>query len=247
MCGIAGLVDLSGSQSVPAGVVQRMTQAILHRGPDEEGYFQRAGVALGSRRLSIVGLADGQQPVYNEERTVAAVFNGEFFDYLEKKAELAARGHRFVTHCDTEILPHLWEEHAEGMSERLRGQFAFALWDERQRALLLARDRFGICPLYWSRQGDWLLFASEIKALLASGLVPSRPDLRGIDHIFTFAAMPGPVTCFKGCSSCRQGIICGSFRGTIGARAPILLKSPTGSWISRIQAKRIPAGTRRRW
>ena len=198
MCGIAGIVDLAGSRIIPDGIIQRMTQAIIHRGPDEEGYFQHPGVVLGSRRLSIVGLADGQQPVANEDRSVSVVFNGEFFDYLERRTELEARGHRLVTHCDTEIVPHLWEETQEGVFERLRGQFALALWDERRRRLVLGRDRFGICPLYWTRQGDWLLFASEIKALLASGLVPARPDLRGIDHIFTFAALPGPTTCFEG-------------------------------------------------
>jgi len=198
MCGIAGIVDLAGDRSVPEGVVRRMTQAIIHRGPDEEGYFARPGVALGSRRLSIVGLADGQQPVSNEDRNASVVFNGELFDYLEKKMELESRGHRFVTHCDTEVIPHMWEENGEEMFERLRGQFAIALWDERKHCLMLGRDRFGICPLYWTRQGDWLLFASEIKALLASGMVPARPDPRGIDHIFTFAAMPGPITCFEG-------------------------------------------------
>jgi asparagine synthase (glutamine-hydrolysing) len=198
MCGIAGIVDLAGSRIVADGIIQRMTQAIVHRGPDEEGYYQRRGVVLGSRRLSIVGLADGQQPVANEDRSVSVVFNGEFFDYPEQRAELESRGHRLVTHCDTEIVPHLWEENQEGVFERLRGQFALALWDERRHRLVLGRDRFGICPLYWTRQGDWLLFASEIKALLASGLVPARPDLRGIDHIFTFAAMPGPTTCFEG-------------------------------------------------
>jgi asparagine synthase (glutamine-hydrolysing) len=198
MCGIAGIVDLAGNRSIANGIAQSMTQAIIHRGPDEEGYFQRPGVVLGSRRLSIVGLADGQQPVANEDRTVSVVFNGEFFDHLEKRAELEARGHRLVTHCDTEIIPHLWEESQEGMFERLRGQFALALWDERRHRLILGRDRFGICPLYWTRQGDWLLFASEIKALLASGMVSARPDLRGIDHIFTFSALPGPITCFEG-------------------------------------------------
>jgi asparagine synthase (glutamine-hydrolysing) len=198
MCGIAGILDLAGKRAIANGIVQKMTQALIHRGPDEEGYFQGPGVALGSRRLSIVGLADGQQPVFNEDRSVAAVFNGEFFDYLEKRAELEARGHRLVTHCDTEIIPHLWEETQEGFFEQLRGQFALALWDERRHRLVLGRDRFGICPLYWTRQSEWLLFASEIKALLASGLVTARPDRRGIDHIFTFSALPGPITCFEG-------------------------------------------------
>ncbi len=182
-----------------------MARAIIHRGPDEEGFYFRPGLALASRRLSIVGLADGQQPVTNEEGNVTAVFNGELFDHLEKRAQLEARGHRLIKHCDTEIIPHLWEEHQQGMFERLRGQFAIALWDERQRRLVLGRDRFGICPLYWSRQGDWLLFASEIKALLASGMVPARPDRRGIDHIFSFSALPGPITCFENVQLLRAG------------------------------------------
>src|ERR1700738_4578310 len=217
MCGIAGIVDLAGNRAIAMGIVQRMTQAIIHRGPDEQGYFQHPGVALGSRRLSIVGLADGQQPVTNEDRTVFVVFNGEFFDYPERRAELKSRGHRLVTHCDTEIIPHFWEETQAGMFKHLKGQFAFALWDDRRRCLVLGRDRFGIAPLYWTRQGDWLLFASEIKALLASGMVPAEPDLRGIDHIFTFAALPGPITCFKGVQLLPAGhylqIVAGSDHG----------------------------------
>ena len=175
-----------------------MARALLHRGPDEEGFFERPGLALASRRLSIVGLADGQQPVANEDRSVFVVFNGELFDHRERRADLEKRGHRLVTHCDTEIIPHLYEEHQEGMWERLRGQFAIALWDDRRRQLHLGRDRFGIAPLFWSRQGDWLLFASEIKGLLASGMVPARPDRRGLDHVFSFSAVPGPRTCFEG-------------------------------------------------
>lgn len=200
MCGIAGLIDLAGKRSPSESVVRAMARAITHRGPDEEGFFLHPGIALISRRLSIVGLADGQQPVTNEDERVHAVFNGEFFDHIEKRHELEARGHRLVKSCDTEILPHLWEEHGVGMFERLRGQFAIALWDERQRRLVLGRDRFGICPLYWTRQDGWLIFASEIKSLLASGMVPARADPRGIDHIFTFSALPGPRTCFEGIS-----------------------------------------------
>jgi asparagine synthase (glutamine-hydrolysing) len=198
MCGIAGIIDLAGQRPVPDGTIQRMARALLHRGPDEEGFLTRPGLALASRRLSIVGLADGQQPIANEDRNIFVVFNGELFDYIEQKEQLRKRGHKLVTHCDTEIIPHLWEDYAEKMWEQLRGQFAVALWDERKRQLHLGRDRFGIAPLFWSRQGDWLLFASEIKGLLASGIVPVRPDPRGIDHIFTFSAMPGPRTCFEG-------------------------------------------------
>jgi asparagine synthase (glutamine-hydrolysing) len=202
MCGIAGIVDLSGKRPVPAGALEAMARAIVHRGPDEDGFLEAPGLGLASRRLSIVGLADGRQPIGNEDRSVFVVYNGELFDYPEKKAELEARGHRFGTHCDTELIPHLWEDHQEAMLEKLRGQFALALWDRRRERLILARDRFGICPLYWMRQraagGEWLLFASEIKALLASGLVEPRPDHRGINHLFTFFALPGPVTCFEG-------------------------------------------------
>lgn len=192
------MLDLAGERDVPEDVVRRMAAAIIHRGPDEEGFLWRPGVGLASRRLSIVGLADGQQPMSNENRSIHVVFNGELFDHVEKRKELADRGHHLTTHCDTEIIPHLWEDHQQGMFEKLRGQFSIALWDENQRLLTLGRDRFGIAPLFWTRQGDWLFFASEIKALLASGMVPAKPDLRGIDQIFTFSALPGPITCFEG-------------------------------------------------
>jgi asparagine synthase (glutamine-hydrolysing) len=198
MCGIAGIVNLTEPSAIDPQIVRRMADAITHRGPDEDGYFFRPGLAFANRRLSIVGLADGKQPISNEDRTVSVVFNGELFDYREVKAQLEGKGHRFRTHCDTELIPHLYEDHGEAVFEKLRGQFAIALWDERKQQLLLARDRFGICPLYWTRQGDLLLFASEIKALLASGLVPAKADPRGINHVFTFFATPGPVTCFEG-------------------------------------------------
>jgi asparagine synthase (glutamine-hydrolysing) len=202
MCGIAGIVDLTGRRAPPAGALEAMAAAITHRGPDEDGFLEAPGLGLASRRLSIVGLADGRQPISNEDRNVFVVYNGELFDYPEQRKELEGRGHRFATHCDTELVPHFWEEYREGMLERLRGQFALALWDQRNQRLVLARDRFGICPLYWTRQatpaGEWLLFASEVKALLASGMVSARPDPRGLNHIFTFFAVPGPTTCFEG-------------------------------------------------
>jgi asparagine synthase (glutamine-hydrolysing) len=147
MCGIAGIVNLTGSTAIDPEIVRRMADAIFHRGPDEDGYFFRPGLAMANRRLSIIGLADGRQPMHNEDRSVSVVFNGELFDYPEVRTELIAKGHQFRTHCDTELIPHLWEEHGEGMLERLRGQFAIALWDGPQRLLVLARDRFGICPL----------------------------------------------------------------------------------------------------
>jgi asparagine synthase (glutamine-hydrolysing) len=202
MCGIAGMFDLSGTRPLPAGALQAMAAALVHRGPDEDGFLERPGLGLASRRLSIVGLKDGRQPISNEDSSISVVFNGELFDFPEKRAALERRGHVLSTHCDTELLPHLWEEHGEDFFEHLQGQFAFALWDTRSRRLVLGRDRFGICPLYWTRQrlgdGEWFLFASEIKALLASGMVQARADVRGINHAFTFFALPGPVTCFEG-------------------------------------------------
>src|SRR4051812_37699206 len=198
MCGIAGIIDLVGQRRAPADALRRMAAAITHRGPDEEGFLEEPGISLASKRLSIVDLADGQQPMTNEDRSICVVFNGELFDYVERREELIKEGHSFRTHCDTEIIPHLFEDHGEGMWERLRGQFAIALWDTRTRQLHLGRDRFGIAPLFWSRQGDWLLFASEIKSLLASGMVRPRPDRKGLDHVFTFSAVPGPRTCFEG-------------------------------------------------
>jgi asparagine synthase (glutamine-hydrolysing) len=218
MCGIAGIVNLTGPTGVDHAIVRRMANAILHRGPDEDGFFFRPGLAMASRRLSIVDLADGRQPVHNEDSSVTVVYNGELFDYPEMRTELIARGHKLRTHCDTELLPHLWEDHGVRMLEKLRGQFAIALWDERHRQVVLARDRFGICPLYWTQQklpeGEFLLFASEIKALLASGLVPARPDARGINHVFHFFALPGPVTCFVGVNCLLPGRYLRIFAGS---------------------------------
>ena len=205
MCGIAGAIDLRGPRLLPEATLRAMADAILHRGPDEDGYFRRGGVSMANRRLSIVGLFDGRQPISNEDGTISVVFNGELFDYPERRAELEANGHIFQTHCDTELFPHLWEEHGEAMFEHLRGQFAVAIYDGRQRRVILARDRFGICPLYWAQRDGWLTFGSEIKAMLASGLLPVRPNLRGINHVFTFFAMPGPVTCFDGVSALLPG------------------------------------------
>jgi len=205
MCAIAGIIDLVDQRPVPPEAVRAMAAVLTHRGPDEDGFLERPGMALASRRLSIVGLADGRQPLTNEDRSVFVVFNGELFDYPKMRAALESRGHRFVTHCDTEVLPHLWEDEHESMFEQLRGQFALALWDQRQQRLVLGRDRFGICPLYWARQDGWLVFASEIKALFASGVVKARPDPRGLDQAFTFFALPGPVTCFAGVSALLPG------------------------------------------
>lgn len=206
MCGIAGLIDLTGQRRpLPPGALQAMADSIIHRGPDEDGFFERPGLGLANRRLSIVGLSDGKQPIANEDGSVSVVFNGEFFDYPEEKTRLEARGHRFRTHCDTELIPHNWEDCQEGMFDHLKGQFAIALWDEKRQRVILARDRFGICPLYWAKQDGWLLFGSEIKAILASGLIEPKADVRGISQVFNFFAIPGPPTCFAGIQLLQPG------------------------------------------
>lgn len=205
MCGIAGIIDLNGQRPVDPMVLERMGEAIVHRGPDEFGYLREPGLGFASRRLSIIGLDDGRQPIYNEDRSVAVVYNGELFDYREQRAQLENRGHRFRTSCDTEILVHLWEDHGEDMIRQLRGQFAFALVDLNQRLVILARDRVGICPLFWAKRDGWLYFGSEIKALLASGRIDPQVDIRGIDHIFSFFGISSRRTMFRDVSAVYQG------------------------------------------
>ncbi|MBI3467780.1 MAG: asparagine synthase (glutamine-hydrolyzing) [Planctomycetes bacterium] len=205
MCGIAGMFDLRDRRLADRATLQAMTEAIRHRGPDDSGFHVEPGIGLGSRRLSIIDLIGGRQPISNEDGSVWVAFNGELFDYPEIRRRLLARGHRLKTRCDTESIVHLWEDHGEQMFQYLRGQFAFALWDARKRCLILARDRVGICPLYWSQQGDWLLFGSEVKALLASGRVAPKVDVHGIDHLFTFFCQPAARTCFAGVSALLPG------------------------------------------
>jgi asparagine synthase (glutamine-hydrolysing) len=205
MCGIAGVVDLKGVNEPDRAQVGRMATALRHRGPDGVGYLIAPGIGMGNRRLAIVGVTNGQQPIFNEDGTVGVIANGELFDYPELKAELRARGHVFSSDSDTELIVHLYEEHGEGLFEHLKGQFAFVLVDFARCLVLLGRDRVGICPLHWSRQGDRLYFGSEIKALFASGAVRPALDPRGLDQIFTFFAMGTQRTMFEGVQSLRPG------------------------------------------
>jgi asparagine synthase (glutamine-hydrolysing) len=220
MCGIFGIIDLKGRRSVPLSVLKRAADAMLHRGPDEDGYLQRPGFGFASRRLSIVGLADGQQPVFNEDKSIAAIFNGEIFDHDDWRQRLRGLGHTLTTHCDTELFPHMWEQYEEDMFEKFNGQFAVALFDERKQKFILARDRFGICPLYWTRTTrfgtDWLVFGSEIKTILATGLVEPKPNRNGIDALFNFLAIPGPDSCFEGINILPPGKFLTISRGRIG-------------------------------
>jgi asparagine synthase (glutamine-hydrolysing) len=205
MCGIAGVIDLRGSREPDNVMVRHMASALRHRGPDDDGFMFAPGVGMGNRRLAIVGVTNGRQPIFNETGKIGVIGNGELFDYPEQKAQLEAKGHVFRTCSDTEIIVHLYEDHGEDMFQHLKGQFAFVLIDIEQRQVLLARDRVGICPLHWSRQGDWLYFGSEIKALLASHAVSPELDPRGLDHIFTFFAMGTRRTMFQGIESVAPG------------------------------------------
>src|SRR5262245_16249310 len=205
MCGIAGAIDLTGERAFPQQRLLAMTAAIAHRGPDDEQVHVEPGVALGARRLSIIDLAGGRQPIANERGDVWVAFNGELFEYPELREELLARGHRLATRCDTEAWVHLYEDLGEGMFAKARGQFAVSLWDRPNRTLILGRDRVGICPLYYTERDGWLLWGSEVKALLASGMVPASPDRKGIDHLFSFFCAGTTRTFFEGVTSLAPG------------------------------------------
>jgi asparagine synthase (glutamine-hydrolysing) len=205
MCGIAGAIDLNGTREFSRARLFAMTGAIAHRGPDDEQVHVEPGVALGARRLSIVDLAGGRQPIANERGDVWVAFNGELFEYPELRQELLSRGHTLATRCDTEAWVHLYEDLREGMFEKARGQFAVSLWDRNERTLILGRDRVGICPLYYAESDGWLIWGSEVKAILASGLVAARPDPKGIDHLFTFFCAGTSRSFFEGVKSLPPG------------------------------------------
>ena len=175
-----------------------MCEVIRHRGPDDEGIHVEAGVGLGMRRLSIIDLSTGQQPIHNEDRSIWLVFNGEIYNYRELRAELEAAGHAFYTSSDTETIVHAYEEWGEGAFRRLRGMFGIALWDRPRRTLLLARDRAGIKPLHYTERGGRLYFGSEIKSLLAAGAVDREIDLEALDHYLSFLYAPRDRSLFKG-------------------------------------------------
>jgi asparagine synthase (glutamine-hydrolysing) len=197
MCGIAGVLYRDRERPVDQTVLTAMGNAIAHRGPDAEGFLIEPGLGLMHRRLSIIDLAGGDQPIANEDGSVQVVFNGEIYNYQHLRTGLRARGHRFRTDSDTEVLVHLYEEHGEDLVDHLRGMFAFALWDRTQRHLLLARDRLGIKPLYVYRDAEKLVFGSELKALLAHPGVARAIDPAAIEDYLTFGMVPGPRSIFK--------------------------------------------------
>ncbi|MBW2039879.1 MAG: asparagine synthase (glutamine-hydrolyzing) [Deltaproteobacteria bacterium] len=197
MCGICGFC-FSDKRQVGFDVLRKMTSALEHRGPDEEGYYADAGIALGHRRLSIIDLDTGKQPIHNEDKTIYVVFNGEIYNFPELKRGLEKRGHRFYTKTDTEVLVHLYEEMEERCLERLNGMFAFAIWDGRKRKLFLARDRIGIKPLYYAFDDRNLSFASELKSLLKAPFVDRSLDLESLGLYLTYDFIPDPYSIVKG-------------------------------------------------
>jgi asparagine synthase (glutamine-hydrolysing) len=197
MCGICGKVNFDHDSHVSPLLVRGMADTIAHRGPDDEGYYVSGAVGLGFRRLSIIDLATGHQPLSNEDRNVWIVFNGEIYNYKELRAILEAKGHVFRTQTDTEVIVHLYEEYGQDCVKMLRGMFAFAIWDESERSLFLARDRLGIKPLYYFLSNSCLIFASEIKAILADPEVQREVVPEMIDRFLSFYYVPGEETLLR--------------------------------------------------
>lgn len=202
MCGIAGWINLENKSSSQNGgekaVLHAMCERMKHRGPDSEGLWLENQVALGMRRLSIIDLHTGEQPVYSEDKQIVVVMNGELYNFREVRARLEKRGHQFVTNSDTEILPHLYEEYGEAMLEHINGMFAFALWDKRKEKLLIARDRFGEKPLYYGVFDGKLIFASEPKVLLENPVVKAEINIDALRQFLSFDYVPAPASIYKG-------------------------------------------------
>ncbi len=191
------MVDF-GSAPWENDILHKMCAVIEHRGPDDEGFFVRPGVGLGMRRLSIIDLSSGQQPIFNESGTVCIVFNGEIYNHVELRQLLEKLGHHFRTRCDTEVIVHAYEQWGAKCPRKLRGMFAFAIWDEEKQELFIARDRLGQKPLYYYRDDDRFVFASEIKSILQCPFVPRRVNLQALDTYLTLGYVPAPETMFEG-------------------------------------------------
>jgi len=197
MCGICGIYNLSKEKRTDMDLLKQMTHILRHRGPDEFGFYDDDRIGLGHSRLSIIDLAQGKQPIHNENKSIWITFNGEIFNYLELREELVKKGHQFYTHSDTEVIIHLYEEKGIDCIRELNGQFAFAIWDKKQGRLLLARDRVGVRPLFYTLADDELIFASEIKAIFVNKKVIRQLDPIGLEQLFTFWTTISPRTTFK--------------------------------------------------
>jgi asparagine synthase (glutamine-hydrolysing) len=196
MCGIAGFIDVEGSRDNAEQLIDSMCRVIRHRGPDDQGVWVGDGAALGMRRLSIIDLAGGHQPIFNEDESILVVFNGEIYNYRELQQELQARGHHFRTNSDTETIVHAYEEYGDDCVKHLRGMFVFALWDRKRQRLLAARDRFGKKPLNYYWDGQRLIFGSEIKSILEAN-IPREVNPIALDEYLAYRWVPTPHTLFK--------------------------------------------------
>src|SRR5262249_22248564 len=205
MCGICGVFEFEATGNVTRDLLHRMNETISHRGPDDEGIYLGDGVGFGHRRLSIVDVAGGHQPLGNEDGTIQVLLNGEIYNYGELRAELITKGHRFATQSDTEAIVHLYEEYGTGCFSHLRGMFSIALWDSRQRRLILARDRVGKKPLFYTANGRRIAFSSELKALIAMGGLSRQVDPEAICDYFSFGYVPNPKTIYREVRKVRPG------------------------------------------
>lgn len=198
MCGITGIFDTRAKRSIDVELLRRMNDSQYHRGPDQEGLHTEEGVGLGHRRLSIIDLSSGKQPLYNEDNSVVVVYNGEIYNYQSLAEELQAAGHVFRTRCDTEVIVHAWEQWGRACVEHFRGMFAFAIWDRNKKTLFLARDRLGIKPLYYSLMSDGtLIFGSELKSLMNHPNLVRDIDPQAVEDYFAYGYVPEPKTIFK--------------------------------------------------
>src|SRR5918996_2738986 len=198
MCGIGGIAYRDRDRPVNQDDLRRMCGTMIHRGPDDEGFYVDKHVGLAIRRLNIIDLVTGHQPITNEDGRVWIVFNGEIYNFPELRTEMERKGHRFATNSDTETIVHLYEEYGVDCVKKLNGMFAFAIWDSRNERLFLARDRLGVKPLYYFLDDHCLVFGSELKALLAHPGVPRTLDLEALDTFLTFEYIPAPLSIFRG-------------------------------------------------
>ncbi|MEE8575868.1 MAG: asparagine synthase (glutamine-hydrolyzing), partial [candidate division Zixibacteria bacterium] len=205
MCGIAGYFHLDGQSKPEYELIGRMVNALRHRGPDEFGAYFDDRCALGQARLSIIDLAGGSQPLSNEDRSIWVSYNGEIYNYIELRSELEKAGHQFRTNSDTEVIVHAYEEYGADCMSHFNGQFAFALYDSKQKRLLISRDRLGIRPLFYTIHDGRIYFASEIKSLFCNRSIPRRLDLCGLDETFTWWTSAAPKTLFEGINELEAG------------------------------------------
>jgi asparagine synthase (glutamine-hydrolysing) len=218
MCGIAGLLSLSG-KPVLEEEIQSMCDAMVHRGPDDDGYYVASGIALGMRRLSIIDIEGGHQPVHNEDRSVWVVFNGEIYNFKNLRALLERQGHRFYTNTDTEVIVHLYEQYGESCVDKLRGMFSFAVWDERRQTLFLARDRLGIKPMFYSVVDERFAFGSELKVVLQLPELERRLNWSSVNHLFSAMCTPSAESIVEGVHKLKPGhLLTASVRGGIKVR-----------------------------